>query len=103
MANFISINHALDIIKNAGRAFELHFVRATGKKAGSIKTGVYTYGAPNPRAPKKSAPGAPERMEMKNKTHVINGTLPLTDQKTKALCTPLISHLIKIDAYRIKH
>lgn len=99
----ISINQVLaDIRSEPEKAFWLAFVRATGKNAGSVKVvPAAIYGAPRiqhtgihrPRTgPLKAAA-----------LHTEKGTLPITDRTTGDYLTPLISHIIGYNLYRVKH
>ncbi len=85
--------------QNAGETYLIKFVRGTGRKRGSIKTvAKVRYGAPGRKdASSNSAERAAKR------THVIKGTWPLTDAETGQLLTPLISHIIGFNEYKVYH
>ena len=88
----ISIQCLLSEIRSdESRPFWLAFVRATGKRAGSIKVvSKAIYGAP---APKEH--GAVAKVTGRSiSLHTEKGTLPLTDATTGEYLTPLISHIV---------
>ena len=98
----VSINHALDLIKQPGNSFELTWVRSTdrpGKKKGSLKSCFCSYGAKVASHPSLSG----SVKSIKDKKHVLNGTIPLTEKGSDNYLTPLISHLVKINGHPIRH
>lgn len=99
----ISINRAIDIIKNSGERFEIEFVRSTGKKKGSIKKCICIYGAPNPTIKTEVSKPKTDPSPYQKQTFKMSGSLPLTDVSNKRLTTPLISHIIKLNKSLVKH
>ena len=98
----VSINYALDLIKQPGNSFELVWVRSTdrpGKKKGSLKSCFCSYGSSVASDPKEAG----SVQSIKDKKHVLNGTIPLTEKGTGKYLTPLISHLVKINGHPIRH
>lgn len=98
----ISIQQVLAGIREAPeKAFWLAFVRATGKDAGSVKVvSVAIYGAPRYDNDGKAKTVKNERARV---LHTEKGTLPMTDSTTGVYLTPLISHIIGYNMYRVKH
>lgn len=100
----ISIQQVLHMLRNDGdNVFWIAFVRAGGKDAGSVKViSSARYGAPldghrrqvGTRNPK---PGRAKAL------HTDKGTLPMTDTTNGEYKTPLISHIIGFNMYRVKH
>lgn len=98
----VSINQALDIIKQPGNSFELVWVRSTdrpGKKKGSLKSCFCSYGSSLASDPKHSG----SKTSIKDKRHILNGTIPVTEKGSNKYLTPLISHLVKINGHPIRH
>lgn len=87
--------------ENAGRSFVIRFVRSVGKKKGSIKTVVKAvYGA----AKRKSQAEKPAvENAFKPRKHVDAGTIPMTDTETGKYFTPLISHIIEYNNFKVRH
>ena len=79
--------------------FTIAFVRASGKTQGSIKTIKATYGAPKPNEQRSGDPSSPRKMHR----HKETGTLPLTDYDTGEYVTPLISHIILFNNFKVYH
>lgn len=99
----ISINQVLaDIRAEPTKPFWLAFVRATGEHAGSVKVVSSTlYGAP--RINDRTGDYKPGTRLKATALHTEKGTLPCTD-KTRGEClTPLISHIVGYNMYRVKH
>lgn len=95
----ISIQKALDEIRNEyrERPFVLQFVRASGKRAGSLKVVRAIYG-------RSTQPiEAIGRREKATTLHKEDGTLPMMDADTGEYMTPLISHFRILNGYKIKH
>lgn len=99
----ISIQQVLaDIREHTGRTFFLQFVRATGKKKGTIKTvAKAVYGAPKRAlATDRDANGGNDR---KKPLHIERGTLPITNTDNGEYNTPLIATFITYNGYKIIH
>jgi hypothetical protein len=94
----ISIERVLAQIKSGNEGvFTIGFVRASGKSQGTIKTVKALYGAPKPNGDKAAI--SPRKVH----THKEAGTLPLTDHDTGDYITPLISHIILFNNYKVYH
>jgi hypothetical protein len=95
----IGIQKVLDEIRNNDRKqpFVLQFVRATGKKKGSIKTVRAVYGASDHVSKKTTT--APSSGAL----HIDKGTLPITNVDTGEYETPLIATFIKFNGKTISH
>lgn len=97
----ISIQQVLMMMRDdPSNRFWLAFVRATGKDAGSIKiVSSALYGAPldgyNKRRPAGKMPASA--------LHTEKGTLPITDSTNGQYLSPLISHIIGFNLYKVKH
>lgn len=95
----IHINQVLALMAESGdRPFRLSFVRATGKTRGSIRAAVCYYGAPNPKD--RQAPTEGQKRK-KRSTHLESGTVPLTEAGSRALLTPLISHILTFEGKKV--
>lgn len=93
----ITIDHAIEIIKLSGESFKLTFVRSSGKKKGSIKVSQFRYGAPIPQIK------ASKQISKSKGSHKLSGTIPLTEVETNKYSSPLISHIIGINDFLVKH
>ena len=95
----ISIQKVLDEIRSNERSgpFILQYVRASGKKKGSLKTVRALYGRS-----KQAAPATPSVGKTKT-LHKEKGTLPITNADTNEYETPLISHFRVYCGFKIKH
>ena len=85
------------------KLFWLAFVRAGGKHAGSVKVvSSARYGAPldGHGSTVGTRTKKPERAKA---LHTEKGTLPMTDSTNGDYLTPLISHIIGFNMYRVKH
>jgi hypothetical protein len=104
MSSTISIQEVLSYIRSdegASDTFLIKFVRASGKKKGSIKTVAKArYGAVKP---KDRGNGMPKPSENTPRLHVDAGTLPMTDTERNSYFTPLISHIIQFNQYKVIH
>lgn len=104
---WISIQEVLAEItsdENAGQTFTLQFVRSSGKRKGSIAiVAKARYG--NTRGyKKKNTPTINVGGERREKSlHKEAGTLPLTDTESNTYFTPLISHMLQFNQYKIRH
>jgi len=104
----MSIDQALLHIKSSGgEPFNLVFVRGSGKRRGSIKIVRCIYGVKNPRDPGESInqenTKAQARIYMEKKSWKENGQIPVVELETGRMITPLISHIIGFNEYKIKH
>jgi len=99
MSAEISIQQVLSEIRaNTEGSFLLKFVRSSGKRKGSIKiVAKAIYG----RSKGKVSPIAP-RPKAKA-LHIEKGTIPITDSETNRYMTPLISHIIGFNSFKVKH
>lgn len=84
------------------QTFWLAFVRSNGKHAGSIKViSSARYGAPldghGTRVGSRQKPGRSKAL------HTEKGTLPMTDTTNGEYKTPLISHIIGYNLYKVIH
>ena len=103
----IHINEVLSLMENPEfnyKGFRLGFVRATGKKQGTIKIIERARKGPSdsyhrPRS-RTSGVRGPNTKKQKHKTHM---TLPITDLETNTYMTPKISHMIIFNNAKIKH
>lgn len=92
----ISIQQVLSEIETAPQPFLIKFVRGTGKKRGSIKTVA------------KAVKGAPKG-RIKARTgqsiglHKERHTIPITDLETNEYLSPLISHIIQFNQFKVFH
>jgi len=92
----ISIKEVLARMESDSKPCLLKFVRATGKRRGSIKTVA------------KAIKGAPRRV-LKKRTrggrglHKVNYTLPITDLEMEEYLTSLISHIIQYNQFTVIH
>lgn len=95
----ISINEVLSAIRaEPDRPFWLAFVRATGKGQGSVKiVAKCLYGAP------KSESERIRDTEKVKSLHIEKGTLPVQDYDTGKYLTPLISHIVGYNLYKVIH
>ena len=99
----ISINQVLAGIRaEPSKSFWLAFVRAGGERAGSVKVVSSTlYGAP--RIDGRSGTHKPGVRIKATALHTEKGTLPCTDKTRNEYLTPLISHIIGYNMYKVKH
>lgn len=99
----ISVNQVLaDIRAEPMKSFWLAFVRATGEHCGSVKVVSSTlYGAP--RISDRTGDYKPGIRLKATALHTEKGTLPCTDKTRGEYLTPLISHIIGYNMYRVKH
>lgn len=97
----ISIDQAIAFMRsNEGQPVWLAFVRATGKKRGSIKIiARATLGAAKPKGRGPLAEDSIRRGSL----HTEKGTLPMTDSETGEYFTPLISHVIGFNLLQVVH
>ncbi len=96
----ISIQRVLAQIKGGHEGvFTIAFVRSSGKSQGSIKTAKAIYGAPKPSEERSGTQSTPRKMHR----HKETGTLPLTDYDTGEYITPLISHIILFNNFKVYH
>lgn len=95
MQKEISIQEVLARMDGAQKPFLLKFVRATKEKRGTIKTVA------------KCLKGAPRRKivaRTRNRgLHKQNYTVPVTDLEHEQYLTPLISHIIQFNQFKVKH
>lgn len=98
----ISIQQVLvELRDDTLKPFWLAFVRAGGKQAGSVKVvSTAIYGAPIKQSTVGSRKDKPARAKA---LHTEKGTLPITDSTSGEYKTPLISHIIGYNMYRVKH
>jgi hypothetical protein len=96
----ISINQVLsDIRSEPDKPFWLAYVRSTGKKQGSIKVVARAiYGAPIRKERRHRNPS-----ERSVPLHFEKGTIPMTNQDNGDYETPLISHIISYNLYKVIH
>lgn len=92
----ININEVLARMESEGKPFLLKFIRATGQNRGTIKTVA------------KAVKGAPRRALKKRQRgggglHKVNYTVPVTDLEMEQYLTPLISHIIQYNQYKVIH
>lgn len=94
----ISIQQVLSEINEGaseGRVFVICFVRATGKERGSIKTVT------------KAIKGGPTREvtppKYSRSLHKDQYTLPVTDLETGEYLSPIISHIIQYNQFKVRH
>ena len=103
----ISIQEAMSLIRSdemEGDTFILRFVRSGGKAKGSICTiAKARYGSPRgyDRSTKRITNQNGEKRQ--SSKHVTAGTLPLTDTEKNQYFTPLISHVIGFNQYKVRH
>lgn len=97
----ITIDEVLaEIRSDSGRPFWLAFVRSSGKETGSVKTvSKCLYGSPKPKAGRLTA----SLTDRKSVQHTEKGTLPMTDHDSGQYLTPLISHIIGYNLYKVVH
>lgn len=96
------INEVLAEITRAGdQAFQIEFVKATGKEQGELRQALAYYGAPNPKD--RQAPTAAQRGRGQRKLYVDAGTIPLTEAGTRRMLTPLISHITGFQGRKVYH
>lgn len=97
----ISIQKVLQIIRDdTSKSFWMAFVRATGKEAGSIKiVSSSLYGAPLDGHRQRKPAGRIKSSSL----HTEKGTLPITDNSNGHYLSPLISHIIGFNLYKVKH
>lgn len=89
--------------EHTGKTFVIRFVRSVGKKKGSIKTvAKAVYGAAKRKA-QSSAPVDNTNNTNKPRKHVDAGTIPMTDTETGKYFTPLISHIIEYNNFKVRH
>ena len=95
----ISIQKVLDEIRSDDRngPFILQYVRASGKKKGSLKIVRGLYGRSKQPTPALS------KREKTKVLHKEKGTLPITNADTNEYETPLISHFRVYCGFKIKH
>jgi hypothetical protein len=103
----ISVQAMLNVIRDpdmAERPFLIKFVRSRGSKAGpkgSIKTVAKAgYGKPASPDRKKQKKSFTAR---KKGLHTEKGTLPIYDLETGRYLSPLISHIIQFNQYKVIH
>ena len=100
----ISIQEALSRLTTGqdGPTFSLRIVKSSGKEKGRIvhlarcrygKKAGYTS---KPRVGRKEQPSDA-------RAHVDNGTLPITDVERNRYLSPLISHIIQYNQYKVIH
>lgn len=92
----ININEVLARMESESKPFLMKFVRATGRARGTIKTVA------------KGIKGAPRRVLKKRSRggrglHKVNYTVPITDLENEQYLTPLISHIIQFNQYKVIH
>lgn len=97
--SFLPIDEVLYLIRNSyGKHFTIEFVRSTGREIGTIKKVQCIYGAKTTKSicerPKKSA---------NSWMHKDHDTIPLVNLETEKPLTPLISHIIGFNQYKISH
>jgi len=98
----ISIQKVLAEIRSneEGRPFLLKFVRSNKSKngeKGSIKTVAKALYGRSVRI------GDSNRKNASSVHHKSAGTIPITDTETNIYMTPLISHLVQFNSFKIKH
>lgn len=84
------------------KTFSLAFVRSKGDNRGSIKTiekARYGYPRTELRAQNKGLRGKIKTRRM----HIDAGTLPITDITAGRYNTPLISHIIGYNGFKVIH
>lgn len=90
-----------------GETFTLRFCRSTGKRKGSMATvAKCRYGAPKGhREHESNSAGTGSTQRTPRWLHSEKGTLPMTDVEkgAKGYFTPLISHMMFFNEYKIKH
>lgn len=95
MSKQLSIQEVLQRIKESGsETFTLRFVRSTGKKKGSIKTVIAIYG----KSIRETSSKMRNVIKMKDA-----GTIPITDTESDIYLTPLISHIIGFNQFKVIH
>lgn len=94
----IHINEVLSTLSESdGKAHQISWVRATGRKRGSIKTvGRVWRAVPKLDKPKK-------RGRKPRALHADRHTIPLVDADTGQPLTPLVSHIIEFDLKKVIH
>lgn len=99
----ISINQVLSEIRaEPSKAFWLAFVRSSGEEIGSVKVVSSTlYGAA--RIDGRTGDHKPGTRLKATALHTEKGTLPCTDKTCNKYLTPLISHIIGYNMYKVKH
>lgn len=110
MAKEISIQEVLATITDDARmgdTFTLRFVRSSGKKKGTLAiVAKARYGAPrgyrDEDAVSSGASGGSRRSYTKW-LHTDHGTIPMTDTERNRYFTPLISHIIGFNTYKVIH
>jgi len=92
----------MEIRNDSLKPFWLAFVRASGKSAGSVKVvSTARYGAPlDGHGDVGSRNGARPKSVV---LHTEKGTLPMTDATNGEYLTPLISHIIGYNLFKVKH
>jgi hypothetical protein len=100
----ISIQQVMSILRDdASKSFWIAFVRAGGKQAGSVKVlSSARYGAPLDGHAREVGTRLVKTPRAKA-LHTEKGTLPMTDTTNGEYKTPLISHIIGFNMYRVKH
>jgi len=86
-----------------GKTFVIQFVRSSGPKKGTIATvSKARYGNPKgfDRANKNKGIYQPRQKQV---LHKEKGTIPLTDTERNRYFTPLISHIIGYNQYKVRH
>ncbi len=100
----ISLQQVLAEIRNDSlKPFWLAFVRAGGKHAGSVKVvSSARYGAPLDGHHQHVGTRQIKRPKA-TVLHTEKGSLPMTDTTSGQYITPLISHIIGWNLYKVKH
>jgi hypothetical protein len=84
------------------KPFWIAFVRASGKNAGSIKVvSSARYGSPLDGS--KNTGSRTEARPKAKVMHTEKGTLPITDTTNGEYLTPLISHIVGYNLFKVKH
>lgn len=97
-----SIHEVLSQMSNMGdQAFQIEFIKSTGKEQGEVKRCLCFYGAPNPKD--RQAPTALQRGRGPRKLHIESGTIPLTEAGTRRMLTPRIDHIIGFRGQKVYH
>lgn len=106
MAREISIDEVLALLRSnhsAGKTpCTIRAVRSTGKRRGQIMVMQVRYGAPRKRGEVEPS----LRSSTATFQHVDKATIPLTDLrpgKPPRYVSPLISHIIGYNNYRVRH
>lgn len=90
-----------------GPTFSLRLIKASGKDIGRqvflarCRYGKKSGPTPKPRSTRKTDADSPETLA--KRAHVDNGTIPITDVEKNRYISPLISHIVGYNQYKVIH